>query len=173
MGLDDDEGGGGGGGNNEENDYDTDANWKTAGTTIVKSATSDGIGQQRSLMRPLTVHQIIAKRMPELGLPEMIRGSCGQTSPELGRSGNPVHIGSSGKYNRISSYDNVEKHTNGGGGGSAGGYGTSAMCHGSSAHSDDGTVFSEPWDSSQWDSFLPHDGKLIVYWAKFQRISNL
>lgn len=133
-----------------ENDYDTDANWKTG---IVKSATADGIVHaMRADSRPMTVHQIIAKRMPELGLPDMIR----QQSPDLGRNGGgQPQIGSAGKYNRISSYDNVERHGNG--------YGTSAMCHGSSAHSDDGTVFSEPWDSSQWDSFLPHDGKFVFF----------
>lgn len=38
------------------------------------------------------------------------------------------------------------------------GYATSLM---NSAQSDDGTVFSEPWDSSQWDSFLPQDSKFL------------
>jgi hypothetical protein len=47
------------------------------------------------------------------------------------------------KFQRLSAYDNVEQHSIYGG-----------------SFSDDGTLFSEPWDSSQWDSFLPTtDGK--------------
>jgi hypothetical protein len=48
----------------------------------------------------------------------------------------------------MSSYDNVERGHSG--------YATTSLICPSSAHSDDGTVFSEPWDSSQWDSFFPH-----------------
>ncbi len=55
----------------------------------------------------------------------------------------------SNKFQRLSSYDNVnaiEQQSIYGG-------------------SEDGTLFSEPWDSSQWDSFLPTnttDGKIYM-----------
>ncbi|XP_037036638.1 protein sprint isoform X2 [Bradysia coprophila] len=132
---------------NEDNDYDTDANWKTGNhqktdkppkTTEIK----DFVG------RSLTVHQIIARKLPELNLPELTKTSSTplNASPELGNGG---AVGMMGKNNRISSYDNVERGHSG--------YATSSILFPDSTHSDDGTVFSEPWDSSQWDSFLPHD----------------
>lgn len=154
----------------DDNDYDTDANWKTGSQLhgVTKSATTDAIQRlqkqppsppqivnkkpdgQDAMSRvrpPLTVHQIILKRMPELNLPELMKS---MESSELNNQN-----GSSGlltiKCNRMSSYDNVEK--------SHSGYASSLVCQASSAHSDDGTVFSEPWDSSQWDSFLPNDGR--------------
>lgn len=135
---------------NEENDYDTDANWKTSNQQKVDAAKQPKKTEIKDFVgRPLTVHQIIARKLPELNLPELIKASPTplNTSTE---SSNCVAVGTIGKNNRISSYDNVERGHSG--------YATSSILF-PDGNSDDGTVFSEPWDSSQWDSFLPHDGK--------------
>ncbi|XP_061376814.1 protein sprint isoform X7 [Danaus plexippus] len=85
----------------------------------------------------LTVHQIVAQRLPELrlnaepfALPDEVR------SPP-----------------RASCYDNVHD-----------------LRPMSEQASDDGTVFSEPWDSSQWDGLLPppngqaYDNEEVCEW---------
>lgn len=156
----------------EDNDYDTDANWKTGAQLhgVTKSATTDAIQRlqkqpqsppqfvnkkpdgQDTVSRarqPLTVHQIILKRMPELNLPELMKSV--ESTEFSSQNGSGLL---SVKWNRMSSYDNVEKGHSG--------YASSLVCQASSAHSDDGTVFSEPWDSSQWDSFLPNDGRFSI-----------
>ncbi|XP_034671395.1 protein sprint isoform X2 [Drosophila subobscura] len=111
---------------------------------------------------PLTVHQIIAKRLPDLNLPELVRcstppqtmattggllqplGSGQCAGQEKEGSGSQKSFQSQNGGCRLSSYDNV--------------FCQNSMFGGiDSAQSDDGTIFSEPWDSSQWDSFLPHD----------------
>ncbi|KAH8421465.1 hypothetical protein KR009_008556, partial [Drosophila setifemur] len=143
----------------------------------------NSLGRDQGKKRSLTIHQIIAKRLPDLNLPELVRCSTPtqQQHQLLGGGGGaaplqPLILGQQEKYPagcdrsqksfhsqngcRLSSYDNV-------------------FCHNSyggidSAQSDDGTIFSEPWDSSQWDSFLPHDGRvsgsqscLIYYYCFF------
>ncbi|XP_037918513.1 protein sprint isoform X4 [Hermetia illucens] len=124
------------------------------------NSTSHMNGNAMEKTKPLTVHQIIAKRLPDLNLPELIRCSTPQQNSGVNSnqpceiiptdvSGPPSIIDQQSNH-RMSSYDNVER--NGGGNLS---YTTSFLMD--SAQSDDGTVFSEPWDSSQWDSFLPHD----------------
>lgn len=137
---------------NEDNDYDTDANWNQpkADKPPKKVETKESSG------RSLTVHQIIARKLPDLNLPELSK-----TSPTPSNALPELNIANAlnGKSNRISSYDNVERGHSG--------YATSSILFPDSAHSDDGTVFSEPWDSSQWDSFLPHDGTLIVVCENF------
>ncbi|XP_017119336.1 protein sprint isoform X3 [Drosophila elegans] len=122
----------------------------------------NSLGREGSRKRTLTIHQIIAKRLPDLNLPELVRCSpplqphvLGQDKVGLGIGlgtglGFGVGVGGSdGSQNgcRLSSYDNV-------------------FCQNSfggidSAQSDDGTIFSEPWDSSQWDTFMPHDDATI------------
>lgn len=144
--------------NDEQNDYDTDANWKpqTNGEYLRKSPSLNAVhlnnGRQENR---LTINQIIAQKLPELKIPELLQKTAApiSASPDLSR--NDATMTSFGKSSRLSAYDNVERAAHSG-------YGTSMMCH-DSAHSDDGTVFSEPWDSSQWDSFLPHDGKHFSY----------
>ncbi|CAH0676936.1 unnamed protein product, partial [Chilo suppressalis] len=75
----------------------------------------------------LTVHQVVAQRLPELRL-----NSEPVALPEEVRS--PP---------RASCYDNVHD-----------------LRPLSEQASDDGTVFSEPWDSSQWDGLIPpHNGQ--------------
>lgn len=123
--------------------------------------------------RPLTVHQIIAKRLPDLNLPELVRCSTPQqTNPTaaaakvaapLQEKLNGAGDGSQKSFQsqngcRLSSYDNVERNC------------AATFCQTyygggiDSAQSDDGTIFSEPWDSSQWDSFMPmQDGKQLAH----------
>lgn len=135
---------------NEDNDYDTDANWKTGSHQKTEKPPKTSTEMKDFVGRSLTVHQIIARKLPELNLPELTKTSTPlHASPELGNGGAPGMT--TGKSNRISSYDNVERGHSG--------YATSSILFPDNTHSDDGTVFSEPWDSSQWDSFLPHDGK--------------
>lgn len=140
------------GNDGDDNDYDTDANWKLPLPKVEISRAPSEIIEQKEIIggRPLTVHHIIAKRLPELNLPELIKYQASlEGSPNLPK--NEIASNTLTKCNRISSYDNVERGHSG--------YAVSLHCH-DSTHSDDGTVFSEPWDSSQWDSFFPTDGKV-------------
>lgn len=146
----------------DDNDYDTDANWKTDNSQHQHLLPSSGdimhrIQLQQTTVaqkmdtkdsKSLTVQQIILKRMPELNFPDFIKCQAPLLVTSNDIENTPPRLQNI-KSNRISSYDNVERaHSN---------YASSLMCY-ESTHSDDGTVFSEPWDSSQWDSFLPHDG---------------
>lgn len=147
-------------GNDDQNDYDTDANWK-----LQTSNSTNGIHNENIVRRSsptihqtnarhdsrLTINQIIARKMPDLKIQEILQKITIPTnvSPDV-MSRSDATLTSFGKASRLSAYDNVER-------GAHSGYGTSMICN-DSVHSDDGTVFSEPWDSSQWDSFLPHDG---------------
>lgn len=147
---------------NEDHDYDTDANWNAqptpnqmAGRPIlpnVKCSPILGTIRPSRQENRLVINQFIAKRLPELNISEILQKTVlpASSSSELS-SRNDVGVMNSNKGNRLSSYDNVERTAHSG-------YATSMFCHDSS-HSDDGTVFSEPWDSSQWDSFMPHDGE--------------
>lgn len=150
-------------------DYDAaGGDWPEKENSLGRDAKdANGAGKKR----PLTVHQIIAKRLPDLNLPELVRCSTPQqqqANPTAAKLAAPLQeklnvAGGDGSQKsfqsqngcRLSSYDNVERNcaaafcqTYYGGGGI------------DSAQSDDGTIFSEPWDSSQWDSFMPmQDGK--------------
>ncbi|XP_020805788.1 protein sprint isoform X2 [Drosophila serrata] len=143
-------------------DYDAAAiDWQEKENSLGRDSREQG------KKRTLTIHQIIAKRLPDLNLPELVRCSTplqtasatatgiaplqplallGQEKIGLGCDGSQKSFQSQNGC-RLSSYDNV-------------------FCQNSfsgidSAQSDDGTIFSEPWDSSQWDSFLPHDDATI------------
>lgn len=146
-------------GTNDQHDYDTDANWTISnhkyhvGCSKTKEKTSpssirDGVIINQT-NKMITINQIIAKRLPDLKIPELLQKTSLPVSTE-----NPRHhtmMTNSKKRNRLSAYDNVERTGHSG-------YATSMNYQGSS-HSDDGTVFSEPWDSSQWDSIMPHEGR--------------
>lgn len=84
-----------------------------------------------------TTHKLVAKRYPDISLkvtpPQ-------QSSSSIPSTWQTFDSDSSSKFQRLSSYDNVEQHS---------------IYGGNSAASEDGTLFSEPWDSSQWDSFMP------------------
>lgn len=130
-------------GNDDHNDYDTDANWTRAPTN---DATLVNRSSQKRGDNRITVNQIIAKRLPDLKIAELLL----KTTQPANESPATLRRGTNGKAHRMSAYDNVERgHP---------GYGTS-LNYQESNHSDDGTVFSEPWDS-HWDSFFPHDGEL-------------
>ncbi|KAH8238340.1 hypothetical protein KR032_004299, partial [Drosophila birchii] len=151
-------------GNNAGGDYDAAAiDWQEKENSLGRD------NREAGKKRTLTIHQIIAKRLPDLNLPELVRCSTplqtasvtatgivaplqplqallGQEKIGLGCDGSQKSFQSQNGC-RLSSYDNV-------------------FCQNSfsgidSAQSDDGTIFSEPWDSSQWDSFLPHDDATI------------
>lgn len=141
------------GNDDQQNDQDTDSTWKSGVTgehTLIKKSSPilrHGFASRTENHLSSTVNQIIAKRLPELKIAELMQKTTqpvAYASPEKSRCDTFI-------VNHRSNYDN-----NNSGGHS--GYATSMICHGSSAQSDDGTVFSEPWDSSQWDSFLPNDG---------------
>ncbi|EDX16540.1 GD24547 [Drosophila simulans] len=123
-------------------DYDTAAiDWQEKENSLGRDSRADGQGKKRTL----TIHQIIANRLPDLNLPELPH-VLGQDKVGLGCDGSHKSFQSQIGC-RLSSYDNVFSQN------SFGGI--------DSAQSDDGTIFSEPWDSSQWDTFLPHDDATI------------
>lgn len=143
-------------GNDEQNDYDTDANWKPQTCHLNNGGHMDQLRRSPTVQsnskqeNRLTINQIIAKKFPELKIPEILRKTTmPNNESEFSRS--DATITSIGNRSRLSAYDNVERAAHSG-------YATSMVYNGS-IHSDDGTVFSEPWDSSQWDSFMPHEGK--------------
>uniref|UniRef100_A0AAG5D5S8 Protein sprint n=1 Tax=Anopheles atroparvus TaxID=41427 RepID=A0AAG5D5S8_ANOAO len=132
-------------------DYDSDIRWKTPSASL-KTVELPGKVHQKSTDslstgRPLTIHQIIAKKLPHLNLSErLLDGVVMHDGGVLDMNGESRFGTLGNRGQRKSAYDNVEKHANA--------YASSAI---NSAHSDDGTVFSEPWDSSQWDSFFPNE----------------
>lgn len=144
-------------GNDDDNDYDTDANWnktQTGGQSDVETEPPCVINLQE---RRLTIHQVMAKKIPELNLPEL----RAPTPPVIDDKVEYTSTGTLTRRQRISAYDNVEKREGYHYHHSSSGYAhTSILNFIDSAQSDDGTVFSEPWDSSQWDSFLPQDGEI-------------
>lgn len=153
----------------EYGDYDSAEQWKdvNASENPNKENSLNREANKENKQKPLTIHQIIAKRLPDLNLPELVRCSTPpqqQQQQHHQQNGNNKHLnelnGSQKSFEssqnntcRLSAYDNVERN-----------YALSQCFFTGldSAQSDDGTVFSEPWDSSQWDSFMPHDGKCIV-----------
>ncbi|XP_063229245.1 protein sprint isoform X2 [Bacillus rossius redtenbacheri] len=109
--------------------------------TSLEEGEENGVGSHG-----LTVQELIAQRFPDLCLsPD---ASFSVTSP----GGVTSHLdGSFATCSRMSSYDNVEgRHAQDQGG-------RSRLC-GSHASDDDAqTVFSEPWDSSRWETLLRGD----------------
>ncbi|XP_037936204.1 protein sprint-like [Teleopsis dalmanni] len=137
-------------------DYDSEEQWKQP-LTQSNQEKENSLGREankENKQKPITVHQIIAKRFPDFNLPELIR--CSTPQQQQQQSGQQTqqqngvkHMselnGSQKSFDsqnscRLSSYDNVERNF--------------SYCQSyfngidDSAQSDDGTVFSEPWDSS-------------------------
>lgn len=83
------------------------------------------------------VYKMIAKKYPDINLKMSHQPP---TSTAIPSSWQTFDSDCSNKFQRLSSYDNVEQQS---------------VYGGNSAPSEDGTLFSEPWDSSQWDSFMP------------------
>ena len=88
--------------------------------------------------RPMTVNQIIAKKLPDLNVLELAP-KVEEPSSRFGTM----------KSKRTSAYDNLDRGNSG-----TYGYAGSIVHPDGSVNSDDGTVFSEPWDSSRWDTML-------------------
>lgn len=84
------------------------------------------------------VYKMVAKKYPEINL-KIASVGINNAIPSTWQT---FDSDCSNKFQRLSSYDNVEQQSV---------YGGSFR----SAPSEDGTLFSEPWDSSQWDSFMP------------------
>lgn len=142
--------------NDDTNDYDTDANWNR--THANGNGNNDANDRRSVLMQTtlkrdnrLTINQIIAKRLPDLRIAELLTKTVLPANASPNTSRMDMSSTTFGKSSRLSAYDNVERTGHSG-------YATSLIRHGS-VHSDDGTIFSEPWDSSQWDSFMPNDGE--------------
>lgn len=85
------------------------------------------------------VYKMVAKKYPDINL--KFPTVPANTIPS---SWQTFDSDCSNKFQRLSSYDNVVEQQSVYGG----------SFH-NSAPSEDGTLFSEPWDSSQWDSFMP------------------
>lgn len=78
------------------------------------------------------IYKMVAKKYPDINL----KGSVTAQS-NIPSTWQTFESDGSNKFQRLSSYDNVIEQQSIYGG------------------SEDGTLFSEPWDSSQWDTFLP------------------
>lgn len=147
------------GNDDQHNDHDTDSTWKSGEQTLIRKSSPilrQAYASRTETHLSTTVNQIIAKRLPELKIAELMQKTTqpvAYASPEKSRC-------DTFSANHRSNYENSNS-------GGHSGYATSMICHASSAQSDDGTVFSEPWDSSQWDSFLPNDGKHPVHFRSF------
>jgi Ras and Rab interactor 2/3 len=84
--------------------------------------------------RKSNVYKMVARKYPDINLKPTPPPS--NTIPSTWQT---FDSDCSSKFQRLSSYDNVVEQQS---------------VYGSAA-SEDGTLFSEPWDSSQWDSFMP------------------
>lgn len=127
----------------ENEDYDSDLNWKVQAKEkkygdVKVIHIRNGIPIIDAVpKKPLTVNQIIAKKLPELKVLELV--------PKVEDSSRNGTL----RCKRTSAYDNLDRSNSVG----YGFAGSSVRPDGSVA-SDDGTVFSEPWDSSRWDTLL-------------------
>lgn len=158
-------------------DYDTDEHWRTAysghhtaGSRPYPSSTAETAAKCSTIHRSTsalgggtltrsstkaqpTVQQLILTRMPELSA-KLTNGGArmlGLFGPNARQAYCVDSSAALAQCFRMSSYDNVTDRS-----GHAG-YKNSILqlarsAASSSVHSDDGTVFSEPWDSSQWDT---------------------
>ncbi|XP_065347669.1 protein sprint isoform X3 [Cloeon dipterum] len=114
---------------------------------VVSQLGSDGKPRRRR--RPLTAQELIAEKCPELGIPPDI-SIPGVLSP--GINDNPIVRENSMHSNnsdscRMSAYDNVEGLIH------HGPY-SSRSSNSQASDEDAHTVFSEPWDSSRWETLL-------------------
>lgn len=150
-------------------DYDTDEHWHGGGgaslshlasrpypSSTAETAKVSGhrqhdtstMTQANATLRASqqTVQQLILARMPELSAKLSGAGVHGARAATLCVDNSAALV----RCFRISSYDNVTDRSHAGFKHSILQLARSGAS--SSVHSDDGTVFSEPWDSSQWDT---------------------
>lgn len=106
----------------ENNDYDNDLRWmkEHAKSKSPQPPTDSGAGGHRSVKilppddgRTITVHQIIAKRLPHLDLPEFPANSNGSSSDATRNKEHENGKGTLTRTQRKSAYDNVEKQAAG------------------------------------------------------------
>lgn len=95
------------------------------------------------------IYKMVARKFPDIHLKSATAVPAINHSSNIPSTWQTFDSDCSNRFQRLSSYDNVnavEQQSIYGG-------------------SEDGTLFSEPWDSSQWDSFLPTttDGKALLF----------
>lgn len=92
------------------------------------------------------IYKMLAKKFPDINLKSTTAVTTINHATNIPSTWQTFESDSSNRFQRLSSYDNVNAVESIYGG------------------SEDGTLFSEPWDSSQWDSFLPTttDGKISI-----------
>lgn len=104
----------------------------------------------RATNRPALLHQMIAEKVPELHANDLILPHLVVQAEDTVAETESVRTIT--RHNRVSSYDNVDRQQ----------YASSAT------YSDEGTVFSEPWDNSQWERMIPESTKdssrAFFYW---------
>jgi len=108
--------------------------------TIDRATCAMSIDSYLMNSKSLNVYKLVAKKYPDLSSKPTTTNNNNNNIPSTWQT---FESDGSSKFQRLSSYDNVEQQS----------------VYGGSFHnsepSEDGTMFSEPWDSSQWDTFLP------------------
>lgn len=113
--------------NENENDYDSDIQWRNQNPKQ-KPRLGDNVSQvsatvaatniiniknlETLLAKPITIHQIIAKRFPELNVSEIVKMPTNFPT-ESTEMNNVSSFGTHKKNNRLSAYDNVDKYVSG------------------------------------------------------------
>jgi Ras and Rab interactor 2/3 len=101
------------------------------------------------------IYKLVARKYPDINL-KGVTSSSSFTQSNIPSTWQTFDSDCSNKFQRLSSYDNVvEQHS---------------IC----GDSEDGTLFSEPWDTSQWDSFFPTtDGNHFKQFETFNFLLSL
>lgn len=114
--------------------------------TVERSKCAMSIDSYLMNSKKSNIYKMVAKKYPEIHLRNVATATAINQLSTIPASWQTFDSDCSNKFQRLSSYDNVEQLSV---------YG----------ESEDGTLFSEPWDSSQWDTFLPTtDGKTCNYY---------
>lgn len=125
----------------------TSSNKQQKFNTIERSKCAMSIDSYLMNSKKSNIYKMVAKKYPEIHLKNVATATAINQLSTIPSTWQTFDSDSSNKFQRLSSYDNVEQLSV---------YG----------ESEDGTLFSEPWDSSQWDTFLPTtDGKACNYYC--------
>lgn len=118
-----------------------DTSWEYVMQNLSLKKPDSKVDVQIAGTKPSGLHQLIAEKAPELHLDELSipHIEANESSQES------ESVRTLTRNNRVSSYDNVERQL----------YASSAT------YSDEGTVFSEPWDNSQWEKIIPESKNAI------------
>lgn len=110
--------------------------------TIERNQCSISVDSYLMNSKKSNIYKLVAKKYPDINLKG---GMTTTTQSNIPSTWQTFESDGSNKFQRLSSYDNVIEQQSIYGG------------------SEDGTLFSEPWDSSQWDSFFPTtEGKSYI-----------